>query len=364
MPLNFKSANPLALCALLLATALSSSGLLSCASTVTSTMGYPRAAEIDVRGKNEIAIIGFNNHRDGSTVRTKLQEKLGETEQFKIVAPGRASLHMKGKVEESYKKEDTDSRGAECVASEAYTEDGKKKYRERKYYCTEHIRQAEVRVALQLEVLNAKNKDILLSKRPICEKKEQSSSLYDPDLEVDSWLGVIGEIAEMAGGDTVTEVRSRSSAPEIDENAMFEGCLDEVSDEATHTIARWTENVSISLKKDDDIPEFNRAKELAARGAWGEVLEIYGAVSKKPGLSPNSRIRTYLNLGNVQMYHAKDFSGARSSFEKGMELAKPGGKEDCSERTPRKSCFEARINEAKWRADDWQKLQRQRRSGL
>lgn len=356
--------NPLALCALLLATALSASGLLSCASTVTSTMDYPRAAEIDVRGKNQIAVIGFNSHRDGSTVRTKLQEKLGESKQFKLVAPGRASLHMKGKVEESYKREDTDSRGAECVASQKYTEDGKTKYRERRYYCTEHIRQAEVRVAMQMEVLNAKNKDILISKRPICEKKERTSSLYDPALEGGTWMSVLGAVADVVAGDAVTERKSRSSAPEIDENAMFESCLDEVSGMAAHTVARWTEKVSVPLKKDNAVPEFMRAQELADRGAWDEVLEIYEAVSKNPELSPNSRIRAYLNLGNVQMYHAKEFSGARNSFEKGMELAKSGGKEDCSEKTPRKNCFGARINETKWRAEDWQKLQRQRRSGL
>ncbi|MDD9801900.1 MAG: hypothetical protein OXU53_04995 [Deltaproteobacteria bacterium] len=356
--------NPLALCALLLSTALGSSGILSCASPPVSTMGYPRAAEIDVRGKNEVAVIGFNRHRNGSAVRTKLQEKLGETEQFKIVAPGRASLHLKGKVEESYKRKGSDSRRATCVASEKYKdEDGKTAYRKREYSCTEHIKQAEVRVALQMEVVNAKNKDTLVSKRPICEKEEQTTSLYDPDLEVDSWFGVVGEMAEMLGGDTVTEIKSRQSAPEIDENAMFEGCLDEVGDTAIRTIARWTENVSLTLKEDSSVPEFKRAQELADRGEWGDVLEIYESVSKNPGLSPKSRVRAYFNLGKVQMYHAKDFSGAMSSFEKGMESARSGGKEDCSEKTPRKNCFVSRINEAKWRAEDWKKLQRQRRSG-
>ena len=356
--------NPLALCALLLSTALGSSVILSCASPPVSTMGYPRAAEVDVRGKNEVAVIGFNRHRNGSAVRTKLQEKLGETEQFKIVAPGRASLHLKGKVEESYKRKGSDSRRATCVESEKYKdEDGKTAYRKREYSCTEHIRQAEVRVALQMEVVNAKNKDILVSKRPICEKEEQTTSLYNP-LDEKGTLGLLGELLETVGGNTVTEKKSKPSAPEIDENAMFEGCLDEVGDTAIRTIARWTENVSLTLKKDSSVPEFKRAQELADHGAWGEVLEIYESVSKNPGLSPKSRVRAYFNLGKVQMYHAKDFSGAMSSFEKGMESARSGGKEDCSEKTPRKNCFVSRINEAKWRAEDWKKLQRQRRSGL
>jgi len=363
---NFKIANPIALCPLILSTSPRAPCLLSCASTVTSTMGYPRAAEIDVRGKNEIAVIGFNEHRDGSAVKTVLQEKLGETEQFKIVSPGKASLHMKGKVEESFKKEVTDSRRATCWTQESYTdEEGKTRLRKEEYSCTEHRRSARVRVALQVSVVDAKNGDNLVSRRPICEETKNTTSLYDPALEARKGkgiFGVIGKITSVLGSGS--QRKSRSAAPGIDENAMFESCLDEVSDEATHTIARWTENVSVPLKKDNSIPEFSRAKELAARGAWGGVLETYQAVSEKPGLSPESRIRTYLNLGNVQMYHAKDFSGAQNSFEKGMELAKPGGKEDCSESTPRKSCFEARISEAKWRADDWQKLQRQQRSGL
>lgn len=362
---KFKFSNPIALCALLLATALGASGLLSCASPPPVNLTIPRAADIDVRGKNEIAVIGFNKHRDGSAVKTALEEKIGETEQFKIVGRGKASLHMKGKVEESFKKEITDSRGATCWTQESYTdEDGKSRLRKEEYFCTEHIRSARVRVALQVSVLDAKNGDVLVSRRPICEETKNTTSLYDPALEArergkgKGIFGVISTVTSVLGSGS--QRKSRSAAPGIDENAMYEGCLSDVGDQAIRTIASWEENVPVHFKEDSSVPEFQQARQMAEIGEWDDALKLYESVPNKSGLSPASLARAYLNLGYVHMYYTHEFSKAENSFKKGLGVARSDGEEDCSGRTPGKECFKARIKEAKERRDDKDKLDRQR----
>lgn len=365
MPLNFKSANPLAFYALTLAVALGASGLLSCATQPPFRVSREIPAEVNTRGKNEVAVTGFDKHRDGPTIAQKLKVEIDGAEKFKIVPRSRASLELRGEVEESGYSEHITRHEATCYDEyeRVKGEDPPDKNR-REYECTERRRHGKARVELHVDVINVEKREILKPKFASCEDSETTSSLKGGEGLTDSIVGLFKD------SQTIPAKTSSKEPPGIDGGSMLELCQTSAIGKVSKALVPTTVWEWVPFKKDSGVPEFAEALEHLEIGSpeeypddWGEAIELLVAVLENPELKPSTRAKAYWNLG-LAYSHAQSFDEAEEAFRAGRELAPDGGRDGqygCI--AVKKDCFRQQIRENNTRRKDYQESIRQESSG-
>jgi len=356
--------DPIALCALTLAVALCASGLLSCATQPPLRVSREIPAEVNTRGKNEVAVTGFDKHRDGPTVAQKLKVEIDGAEKFKIVPRSRANLELRGEVEESNYSEHITRHDATCYNEYKRVKGKDSDKNKREYKCTERKRHGKARVELHVDVIDVEKKEILKPKFASCEDSETTSSLKGGDDLMDSIVGLF------ADSQTISAKTSSKEPPGIDGDLMLEVCQSIAIDKVAKALVPRTVWEWFPFKEDPAAPEFSEALEHLEIGGpeeypddWEEAIKLLVAVLENPELKPAARAKAYWNLG-LTYSHTQSFDEAEEAFRAGRKLAPDGGRDGqygCT--AVKKDCFRWHIQQNSARREDYQESIRQQSSG-
>ena len=356
--------NPIALCAILLATALGASGLLSCATQPPLRVSREIPAEVNTRGKNEVAVTGFDKHRDGPTVAQKLKVEIDGAEKFKIVPLSRAELELRGEVEENSYSEHITRHEATCYNEYKRVEGKDPDKNKREYKCTERRRHGTARVELHVDVIDAEKKEILKPKFASCENSKTTSSLKGGDDLMDSVVGLFTD------SQTISAKTSSKEPPGIDGSTMLELCQLSTIGKVAKALVPTTVWEWFPFKEDPAVPEFAEALDHLEIGGpeeypddWGEAIRLLVAVIENSELKPATRAKAFWNLG-LAYSHTQSFDEAEEVFRAGRKLAPDGGrggKYGCT--AVKKDCFRQQIQNNSTRREDYQESIRQQSSG-
>jgi len=324
---NFKFANPIALCALLLATALGASFILSCASPISEAyVKITHPAEVDLRGKTEIIVAGFEESKSagsarkaGRNISQMLEERISESERFRVIDRNNLNTLLKeqrlssnrladkdaqlriGKVlpgavfligeviEDDYDEEVT-YRDDTCRESVETEED---KYEYVEYDCRKYTRSGTARVTVNVDIIDAETAQNLKPKNIPCERHGSTRATDGTPASVDS-------------------------------RSLFDSCYESIAGQVVRAIAPWDESIRVEFRVDKKVPEFQRAVSLIKIGEWDEGASTFKAAWQKlegspEGIDPKDleklRVMALWNLGLVHKY-THDYDSARVFLKK------------------------------------------------
>jgi len=313
--------NPIALCALLLAAALSSSVILSCASPISEAyVKITHPAEVDLRGKTEIIVAGFEENKAlgstrkaGRNVSQMLEERISESERFRVIDRNNLNTLLKEQRLSSKNLADKDAQlrigkvlpGAVFLIGEVIEDDYEEEVTYRDDTCSERVKKGEeyeyvdyecrkytrsgtARVTVNVDVVDAETAQNLKPKNISCKRYGSTKATDGTPVSIDS-------------------------------RSLFDSCYNDISNQVVKAIAPWDESIRVEFRVDKKVPEFQRAVSLIQIGEWSEGISTFKAAWQKlegspEGIDPKSleklRVMALWNLGLVHKY-THDYESAR-----------------------------------------------------
>lgn len=321
-----KLTNPIALCALILSVALGASGLLSCASPISEIhVKITRPAEIDLMGKTEIIVAGFeeskahgSTRKAGRNISQMLEERISESERFRVIDRNNLNTLLKEQRLSSKRLADKDAQlrigkvlpGAVFLIGEVVEDDYDEEvtyiddtcservkkgeeYEYVDYECRKYTRSGTARVTVNVDVIDAETAQNLKPKNIPC-KRYGSTKATD------------------------------GTPASVDSRSLFDSCYDSIADQVVKAIAPWDESIRVEFRVDKKVPEFQSAVSLIQIGEWDEGISTFKAAWQKLEGSPEDidpknleklRVMALWNLGLVHKY-THDYESAREFLKK------------------------------------------------
>lgn len=311
---------------------------LSAMACATKTLYVPvmQPAEVNLKGYKSVAILGITGGRMGDRVTTQVKEALLSSKHLEVVERAKiqdvlfeqgfnaaqggqlsqlvaADLLLTGKVLQEDYDEDTESRKATCTK---YDESTKKS---KEYSCTIYTRNGRYRFEATLDLVDVNTGSVIFSKRDFC-KREKSTQETD------------------------------GTPPSIDENALADQCVSQVSSVFIKAILPHTENMRADFKRDKKLPQLDSGITYAQVGQWEEAIAQFEAAvneaSSNPEIGGKAAARAHWDYGLALMFNYR-FDEARNQFN--LAFTASGGDTYYMSETQRCDKFES----------DYRKLQDQ-----
>ena len=140
-------------------------------------------------------------------------------------------------------------------------------------------------------------------------KATATASLSIVDLHTSEVLAV-----EEFEGSSSAEKTSKSSYPDLREEALFKECRAEIIQSFMRAIAPYTQHVVVFFETDDNMPELERGFRKAQVGDWAGATALFQQATGTYAHSESVH-KAYYNLGLSYLY-TDQFEPARTALEK------------------------------------------------
>lgn len=283
--------------------------------TACSTVYVPvvvmRPAEIDLHGKRELVLHGFDGE-GGVAIEARLKDQVARSGYLKLVERrnlDRVMAELQLSTSELASTESRKKLGQLMTGSimvtcrlDSYGYEEKVDREERKckrtkdkkeieYTCYDDKRRGEAKVSAGFDVVDIETGENIAPKFVQCLRVKTTSENSE---------------------------KKTPSPPSIDGSSMVSECADVVVSDFLKAIMPWKDTVQAPFQKTSELPELEQGIEYAKNGQWPDAVQRFRdaveKASQAEGISPKDRAKAHFDLALAYEY--------TSRFDEAVEQAK------------------------------------------